>query len=526
MGQGRLRPIGLAVVACLLGIAVQPVAEQAAAADPVQSGLLPKTFHLAFTAGAFSGEASGEAISDPQCTSVTVQCYQSSSISGAFTRGSYANLPLDCTTSDTRESIPVDDGLVTVYVYLASMQLYVSMRASSAAPAPVVCPPPLGTFPSAPGSFITDQFNTDAPFSYSATTVTGPLTGQLVLPKPLSLAGAVSGTFTLEWDPCNRSTSLSACGQKYVALGDSYSAGEGAVTGDPSTTHPNGDYQPGTDVWTDASHVTNVCHRSKNAYPAKLASLLGFDAEHFKSVACSGGVLSNFWYRRTFEANEGAQISAIAPPGVSDPDISLVSFTIGGNDAHFAPVLDACVYAKFLHSDEKCTKEAVTSLVDAGLKILSGPTLGLAGALSEIHARAPNARILVGGYPHLFADQPAKQGKPCVIGRVLKVPLFKKAHLVTIKVKSKSMALLNDAVDQVNAAISSIVASAAGINARYVDATKAFRNRGPCEDATNPLIRGLVGAVEQTPDPFNWSFHPTIAGQAKYAQLFSSASHS
>ena len=69
------------------------------------------------------------------------------------------------------------------------------------------------------------------------------------------------------------STGAVVSGKKLLALGDSYSSGEGA-----------GDYGPGTDT------ADNSCHRSRNAWPTLLA-----EQRHLKtlpSLACSGATWS------------------------------------------------------------------------------------------------------------------------------------------------------------------------------------------------------------------------------------------
>ena len=65
-----------------------------------------------------------------------------------------------------------------------------------------------------------------------------------------------------------------ATGGRLLALGDSYSSGEGA-----------GEYEPGTD------NGNNSCHRSRNAWPTLLAHQRGLGV--LPSIACSGATLTD-----------------------------------------------------------------------------------------------------------------------------------------------------------------------------------------------------------------------------------------
>src|SRR5262252_4081115 len=61
---------------------------------------------------------------------------------------------------------------------------------------------------------------------------------------------------------------------QYVALGDSFTSGEGA-----------GDYLPGTNIKGDS------CHRSRHAYPGAVAEQLAFKLSFH---ACSGAITPDF----------------------------------------------------------------------------------------------------------------------------------------------------------------------------------------------------------------------------------------
>ncbi|GGV41985.1 SGNH/GDSL hydrolase family protein [Streptomyces griseoflavus] len=149
----------------------------------------------------------------------------------------------------------------------------------------------------------------------------------------------------------------------YVALGDSYSSGVGAG----SYTAESGD-----------------CKRSTKAYPylwQAANSPSSFDFE-----ACSGA--------RTGDVLSGQL-------GTLSTATGLVSISVGGNDAGFADVMTTCV----LQSDSTCLNRIAT----ARAYVESTLPGRLDSVYSAIRDRAPNAEVVVLGYPRFY-----KLGTFCV----------------------------------------------------------------------------------------------------------------
>ncbi|MEV7180268.1 SGNH/GDSL hydrolase family protein [Kitasatospora sp. NPDC093679] len=151
----------------------------------------------------------------------------------------------------------------------------------------------------------------------------------------------------------------------YVALGDSYSSGEGT-----------GDY-----IGSAGS-----CNRSLHAYPALWAS--AHSPASFAFVACSGATTADVIDKQLSSVN-GAT--------------TLVSISVGGNDAGFASAMQTCV----LNGTNAC----LTAVNNAK----SFATSKLPALLDQVYAgirnRAPSARVVVLGYPHLY-----KIGGSCTFG--------------------------------------------------------------------------------------------------------------
>ena len=147
-----------------------------------------------------------------------------------------------------------------------------------------------------------------------------------------------------------------ASGPAYVALGDSYSAGNGAGNYDSSS----GD-----------------CHRSFSAYPYLWKN--AHSPSSFADTACSGAVTTDV---------TNSQL------GPLNSSTGLVSITIGGNDVGFSSVMETCV----LDSDSDCAA-AVNSAETYARNTLPGR---LDTTYNAISAKAPNAKVVVLGYPHMY----------------------------------------------------------------------------------------------------------------------------
>jgi lysophospholipase L1-like esterase len=142
----------------------------------------------------------------------------------------------------------------------------------------------------------------------------------------------------------------------YVALGDSYSSGVGA-----------GDY-----VSSSGS-----CDRSSLAYPEQWAD--GNSPASSVSVACSGATTADVL---------SSQVSALSS------STTLVSITIGGNDAGFSSVMETCV----LESTSSC----LNSVAASEAYVADELPARLDTTLQTIRTDAHRAKIVVLGYPDLY----------------------------------------------------------------------------------------------------------------------------
>lgn len=161
---------------------------------------------------------------------------------------------------------------------------------------------------------------------------------------------------------------------RYVALGDSYSAGPLVP---PQTGQPAG------------------CLRSGSNFPSAVAE--GTGATDFVDVSCSGATTADFTAPQKVTLGENpAQFDALT--GTED----LVTFTIGGNDIGFGEIIQECA----LRSPQQPLGAACRDFYGDQLNQRIAETAPkIAAALAEIGTRSPGARVAVVGYPALLPDE-------------------------------------------------------------------------------------------------------------------------
>jgi len=248
----------------------------------------------------------------------------------------------------------------------------------------------------------------------------------VVLVAGLLLAGGAAGYAT--------AAPIQAQAVDYVALGDSYASGTGI-----------GQY------YSDSGS----CKRSPQAYAALWAS--SHAVSSFTFVACSGA---------TTQDVQNNQLSAL------NSGTDFVTISIGGNDVGFAEVVTTCQ----LGTDSLCD-QAVSVAESVARNQLPGR---LDAVYAQIRQRAPQAQVVVLGYPGLF-----EMGSCGITG-----------------MSETKRQRLNAAADVLASVISSR-AQAAGFT--YVDTRSAFVGHRVC--ASDPWINGLSWPVDE-------SYHPNAKGHA------------
>jgi len=227
-----------------------------------------------------------------------------------------------------------------------------------------------------------------------------------------------------------------AAGANYVALGDSYSSGVGA-----------GDY-------TSAS---GDCDISTAAYPYLWD---GANApSSFTDEACSGATTSSV---------ESSQL------GPLNSSTSLVSITVGGNDAGFSTVMEDCI----LEGTSGCVS-AVDSAESYAENTLPG---NLDTLYSDIKTDAPNAHVVVLGYPDFYD---LSQSSSCV------------------GLSGTSRSAIDGGADTLDGVIEK---QAQKYDFTYVDVRPYFSGHEIC-DSSSWLHSLNIFDIDE-------SYHPTAAGQS------------
>lgn len=229
----------------------------------------------------------------------------------------------------------------------------------------------------------------------------------------------------------------------YVALGDSYSSGTGT-----------------RDYLADGTS----CQRSARAYPSLIASARGLDL-NFR--ACSGATTADV---------TSTQLSALSTT------TSRVSISVGGNDAGFADVLTECALPAWASS--------CNAAIDKATTFINGTLPGRLSTLyGSIRAKAPDATVVVVGYPRIF------MGEDC-------------NALTWFSPTEQSR--LNATADLLNSRIR-MAASARGF--AFANPTSAFTGHAVCDDVE--WLNGLSSPISE-------SYHPNVAGhRSGYTPLVS-----
>jgi lysophospholipase L1-like esterase len=156
-------------------------------------------------------------------------------------------------------------------------------------------------------------------------------------------------------------------GGRYVALGDSFTSG-------PLIPRQHG--------------KPFACLRSDHNYPSLVARALR--AGVFADVSCSAATtVDMFKPQHVLFGNNPAQLAAVTP------DTALVTVGIGGNDVGFSKTLYACAGLSLTApTGAPCMKHFGATLTNR----VAETAPRVAAVLRTIHARAPQALVVVVGY--------------------------------------------------------------------------------------------------------------------------------
>lgn len=295
----------------------------------------------------------------------------------------------------------------------------------------------------------------------------------------------------------------------YVALGDSYSSGEGAPYVSPEeqaqgpvrlgsqVIQPNG--WLGDTASTGGPYGGNGCHRSAHAYGPRVWGELDREESNWgvSFRACSGATTLALWDE--FKG-EPAQFDAFAPSNGGPAD--LITVGLGGNDVGFADIVRDCVeesvvnrYGRIvdrfdidpLNVHGSCQRKWETR-VEEQLPLLSSTLRAAYTQLQSSERLKSGGKVIAVGFPRPFPYEPTGT---CSLGTLSSVG-------------EDTMRWVNEGVvDQINAVISE-EAHNAGIS--YIDTSdylsRPDRHDLCIDDGSDRWINRVI------PSDLNQSIHP------------------
>ena len=249
----------------------------------------------------------------------------------------------------------------------------------------------------------------------------------------------------------------------YSSLGDSYTAGPliPNLTGSPAG-----------------------CARSTHNYPSLVAAAAGVASFH--DVSCQGADTTSMKH------------SESVPLGTNPPEdnalsssTTLVTLQIGGNDINFINIILNCTTLSLTDPfGAPCKKHYTSGGTDKLKAAINATAPKVAADLQGIHADAPNARVLLVGYPVILPNS----GNGC---------------WPVVPIASGDVPYLRGVEQELNAMLAT---EAAANNATFVDTYTASIGHDVCKGTGVKWVEGLIPTSPAAP------FHPNALGEKSMAQ--------
>ena len=260
-------------------------------------------------------------------------------------------------------------------------------------------------------------------------------------------------------------TVLTACqksGEKYVAIGDSYTAGPGIGRSDGRDT----------------------CFRSKDNYPHKVADEADLRLD---DVSCSAAATSAL--RTGQKTPWGRTVDPQLDAVTKDTDV--VTLSIGANDFNLiGRIFQQCVQlTKGSREGSPCTDADTASGPQSARQRFPVMQEHVEQVISDVRSKAPGALVLVVGYPDIFPEDEVCDLLPITPGDLAWARMINRG--------------LNEA----------LAGAAKAENVEYIDAFTATTGHDIC--AAEPWIAGakVIDGRKSTP------WHPYEEEQEAVAKL-------
>jgi lysophospholipase L1-like esterase len=248
-----------------------------------------------------------------------------------------------------------------------------------------------------------------------------------------------------------------------VALGDSYTAGDMLPL--DLTAQPLG------------------CLRSTRSYPVLVARALRATRDLI-DMACTGaGWKAMTTTEHTSTKDNPPQLAALTP------GTRLVLLTLGGDDLGFMNTLKLCMKLSWTKPwGRPCQQHLTAGGTDQLAALITAEGPRITTALTQIHAQAPNAKVVLVGYPDMFPQR----------GSCWPV----------VPITAGDIAYLRGIELELNATLR---ASARATGATFIDAYTPSVGRDFCADGDTRYVEGLVPGSLTAPFHLNARGHSAVA---------------
>jgi lysophospholipase L1-like esterase len=275
--------------------------------------------------------------------------------------------------------------------------------------------------------------------------------------------GAVAAAAALIVSVLGATAAQAAIGP-YASLGDSYTAA-------PLVPNPTGN--------------PILCGRSTNNYPSDVSRALS--PSSFTDASCSSATTTDMTQSQSLQG--GLQT---APPQFNAlrSNDALVTLGIGGNDAGLIGVAEECGELDVIRPFGSACKNHYTSGgSDPNMAAINAAGPKVAAVIQGIHARAPQAEVMVVGYP----DGLPTNGSDCW-------PL--------VPLSAGDITYINS----LETALNTVLRNAANANgATYVDTFTSSIGHDACKAPGTAWVNGFI------PTSPGFPLHPNQAGEQNMA---------
>lgn len=310
-------------------------------------------------------------------------------------------------------------------------------------------------------------------------------------------------------------------GLEYLALGDSFTSGEGDGDGAkyyiPGTDGDGGGiarFQTGIENYP---YEKEKCHISQRSYPFRIASLSSLSrGSNFESVACSGADVNdvindrssgepseiyngNYDHLKFLEYSslldlKNSSIIKLVPGRASQTELvskyqpKVLTIGIGGNNLAFADKMKACVTSKST-CDYTTTRRAETAY-----EIKNNAFTELDKAYKKLKRDSPSSHIYAIGYPQMFMSSGSCDTN------VFRLDQDEREYIIF------SIQYLNKIIK----------AAATKNGVQYIDIEYSLAGKNLCSGIDQPYVNGITKGNDQFLIG-NESFHPNEKGHDSIA---------